>query len=594
MLALRGNLTALLDRHEHRVLALMLLVLHVTIWWAANTPMARPLMLVHLGMFLLWQPLWNRNQRIDRRGGVAFTIIVIAFLAGMSWGLITFWQLLLIALLSGRVNVAPRQRYLYLATVVFLVMEFLIGSVPQMFALDTPERTFMQITGVAMFVIPGVMLLLPGTAASQTATTTRAIDFLYGAGVAVLSLTVGLGALVSTLALNTDYPVALIQTVLGLALLFLAAAWLWGPIAGFSGFGQIWERYVQNVGTPFEHWLGELQRSAREATSPERFLKRALDQLLDLHWVCGVEWQLSNATGQLGERSNYAVSAVDNTLHITLFAYRRMGTTLTLHARLLLRLVTHFYIALQREQTLARQTHLQAIYETGARVTHDIKNLLQSLTATTAVLDEGRDSQAAQALVARQLPLLTQRLQLALEKLQSPSAGDARHGLASEWWRGFCERNASMDVAFETDIECDATIPAELFDSVAENLLENARYKSRIERNIEITARLRCDTNGAQLSLTDTGRAIAPHIASALFVGAVNSESGLGIGLFQAARQAQQLGYQLTLARNEDAAVEFVLSKLPSDEVNISDSQSNQQSSDKALHYDDTVRRRSV
>ena len=62
--------------------------------------------------------------------------------------------------------------------------------------------------------------------------------------------------------------------------------------------------------------------------------------------------------------------------------------------------------------------------ETGARVTHDIKNILQSLQAITSVIvhDVSGESSVAQRLVRRQLPHLTQRLQLALDKLQAPGS----------------------------------------------------------------------------------------------------------------------------------------------------------------------------
>lgn len=557
----RSNFTPALDRHEHRVLALMLIVLHITVWWASDSPMARALMMVHLGIFLLWQPLLSRSQRLDLRGLLVFAGIVVAFLAAMSWVLMTFWQLLLIALVSGRVNVSPRQRFVYLAAIVFLVLEFLIGSVPRMFSLDTPGRDFLELTGVAMLLVPSVIIVLPQAHPEQTRIATRAVDLLYGAALALITLTVGLGALVSTLATNVDYTVALIQTVLGLALLLLTLSWLWAPIAGFSGLGQLWERYVQNVGTPFEHWLGELERNAGEARSAQRFLKIALDQLLELPWVCGVSWELGDVSGQQGAPSDHSVSARSGDLHITLYAYRRMGTTLMLHARLLLRLVHQFFHARQREQALARQAHLQAIYETGARVTHDIKNLLQSLSATTAAVHRAgeRGSADANALVARQLPLLRQRLQLALEKLQSPQAGDSRLCTAAQWWQGFTERNASAEIQFQQALEHDPIIPAELFDSVAENLLENARFKAQTEPGLNVTARVASNSNGVSLSVVDSGRAVPSTIAEALFEAAVSSASGLGIGLYQAAKQAEQHGYGLALADNQDGRVEFVL-----------------------------------
>jgi hypothetical protein len=43
----------------------------------------------------------------------------------------------------------------------------------------------------------------------------------------------------------------------------------------------------------------------------------------------------------------------------------------------------------------------------------------------------------------------------------------------------------------------------------------------------------------------------------------VASASGLGIGLYQAARQAEALGYQLLLEKNADGDVVFALTPRP-------------------------------
>ena len=45
---------------EHRLLGLMFLSLHLAIWYDFGGPLSRSLMLAHLGLFLLWQPLWRR------------------------------------------------------------------------------------------------------------------------------------------------------------------------------------------------------------------------------------------------------------------------------------------------------------------------------------------------------------------------------------------------------------------------------------------------------------------------------------------------------------------------------------------------------
>ena len=66
-------ITSVLQRQEHRTLALMLALLHVVIWWDFGGGVSRSLMLAHLGLFLLWQVLrrrcskWSRHCRYIRR-----------------------------------------------------------------------------------------------------------------------------------------------------------------------------------------------------------------------------------------------------------------------------------------------------------------------------------------------------------------------------------------------------------------------------------------------------------------------------------------------------------------------------------------------
>ncbi|MBE0616260.1 MAG: sensor histidine kinase, partial [Burkholderiales bacterium] len=53
-----------------------------------------------------------------------------------------------------------------------------------------------------------------------------------------------------------------------------------------------------------------------------------------------------------------------------------------------------------------------------------------------------------------------------------------------------------------------------------------------------------------RMEVSDAGNAIAPEIAAELLRGPVPSESGLGIGLYQVARQAEACGYKLALTHN--------------------------------------------
>jgi signal transduction histidine kinase len=190
-----------------------------------------------------------------------------------------------------------------------------------------------------------------------------------------------------------------------------------------------------------------------------------------------------------------------------------------LHGQLLLQLVAHFYRAKQREEVLTRSARLQAVYETGARITHDIKNLLQSLQTTTAAMQAGKadDDAELRALIARQLPHVNKRLQLALDKLQAPEKEAMVEGPLSDWWESLQERNIDAGIRFESDLGSDPTVPLDLFDSVAENLLENARSKRQSEPRITISVHLEARNGAARLRVSDNGSCIDSDTARNLF-----------------------------------------------------------------------------
>ncbi len=60
-------------RFEHQILALMLAGLHLALWWDFGSALSRSLILAHLGLFLMWQPLWRREQRLNWKGSIVFS-----------------------------------------------------------------------------------------------------------------------------------------------------------------------------------------------------------------------------------------------------------------------------------------------------------------------------------------------------------------------------------------------------------------------------------------------------------------------------------------------------------------------------------------
>jgi C4-dicarboxylate-specific signal transduction histidine kinase len=65
------------------------------------------------------------------------------------------------------------------------------------------------------------------------------------------------------------------------------------------------------------------------------------------------------------------------------------------------------------------------------------------------------------------------------------------------------------------------------------------------------------------LSVSDDGAALGEHLVSRLFQAPVASANGLGVGLYQAARLAQDGGYRLMLSRNQPGQVRFTLAAAP-------------------------------
>jgi C4-dicarboxylate-specific signal transduction histidine kinase len=157
------------------------------------------------------------------------------------------------------------------------------------------------------------------------------------------------------------------------------------------------------------------------------------------------------------------------------------------------------------------------------------------------------------------LPQITERLKATLDKLQRPQVESGSDIPAAEWWGRLRDRHAGDTVRWVGGPLEKTLLSAALFDSVAENLLQNALVKQQYERGLEITVELTVDRNNPVLAVSDNGQAIAPAVANRLLKDPVQSAYGLGIGLYHAARQAEEAGYVLDLAENRPGAVRFTL-----------------------------------
>ena len=88
-------------RRESITLALMLEFLHGAIWFDFGSLSSRSLMLIHFGLFLIWQPVWRSDEKLAWYNGTAFIFLTLAFVTWMNWWLLYGWLILLVGFCGG-------------------------------------------------------------------------------------------------------------------------------------------------------------------------------------------------------------------------------------------------------------------------------------------------------------------------------------------------------------------------------------------------------------------------------------------------------------------------------------------------------------
>ena len=555
-----------------RWLAFMLLALHAgLVLGTGGGGWARTFLLAHYGFFLLWQPFIAGAQDLDWRRALPVVVLAVALVLIPGWWLVGFWVALLCGLTAAvAASLAqPRERAAYLLALGYLLGMLLIWIMPRL--LPVPLQSPM-LEAAARWGLPLLPFALLFWRAPQRAPDHSSLDFFYGLMVFLMVVVLALGAFALVTVAQVNYALALVYTLLAMAALLLALSLLWNPRAGFAGLGQLLSRYLLSVGLPFEGWTRQLARLAEREREPERFVAAALAELDQLGWVRGVAWRTARGEGTWGDCEGEADTQRFHGLELVWHSTRTLPPALALHVRLMSQLLGYFYASKVREQALRENAYTQAIHDTGARLTHDVKNILQSMKTLLAAAEVSgaEDGERLISLMKRQLPQLVQRLQNTVEKLRKPE-DLAAHGMpVSAWWQSLQLRYAQDGVDFRADDHLTGEIPQDLFDSVADNLLTNALRKRKSEKKeVVVSARVECVEAGFRLEIVDSGKAAPEALARQLFQGPVPSSAGLGIGLYQAARQAARLGYCLRLAENRSGRVAFVLERVSSENADF-------------------------
>lgn len=551
-------------RYGRFVVIAMLVLLHVAALRGVADNWARALLLAHLGLLLLWQPFLRGQYQVSATQLVFIAFGAVAVMLWLNAWLLVFWVCVLAGLVGGKVflHQARWQRRFYLVVLFYLLALLVIVILPE---IAPRSEVAPEMRTLAAYVLPGLFLIMAVLPAEpDPPEAPQVLDFFYSIFLMLVLGVVILGSFTFMTLGKTNYLEALTYTIFLIGGTVFVIGLAWNPYTGFAGLNVFFSRYLFSIGLPVEKWLYFLAELSRVESRPDRFLTESIASLARLPWVTGAEWQTSDDRGEHGQKSPFRVEFENDELTLVIFSRHRNSPALHWHLRLLAQLLAEFYLAKQREQKLQHQSYLQAVHETGARITHDVKNLLQSLNVLVSVAakEAGREySPELQSLIGRQLPAIAQRLSSSLDKLQRPHSEGEQLVEIESWWTSLKRRYVAYGVEFAAHkSESGAGIQRSLADSIADNLIQNALTKRAMDPGVRIQVTLDYRSS-IDFRVCDTGRAIPVDLERELFRAPVQSNSGLGIGLYHAARHAEANGYLLTLLQNRDGEVCFSLSR---------------------------------
>jgi hypothetical protein len=561
---LPSTLSSRLIAVRRGLLLALLLALYFVLLQGPDTWLGKTLFIAHLGLFLLWQPFVHAEQRLSVASVIGLAVIVLAGAVSLKAWMLLLWIMMLGGIVGGKVMLfgARAPRLFYMMALGFLVVALFVIAAPMAVPIAKPPAPILSLGYVGLPVLLVVMAMLPQ--GKETDSTREVVDFVYSLFVFLLLAVLMLGSLAAMLLLGSTYVEALLQAMLLTGAMLLLLGLAWNPHSGFSGIGGLFSRYWMSIGLPVEKWLQALSNLALREEDPQVFLERACAGIGQrLPWVTGGEWIAGKSSGRFGEIAGRRWEFSHGGMVLVLYTQHTLSPTLIWHFNLLAQYLAQLHADKQRAQALKQLSYMQAVHETGARLTHDVKNLLQSLNALcSAGLEPGAESSLEyQSLLRRQLPAITDRLAETLAKLNAPqSIASARWVSAAEWWQDLSQRMGVMHwIDFTAESPITGELPAEVFSGVIDNLIRNIAEKHLREPELRAQVELEHADEGFRLIVCDSGSAMDEDIASSLFVGPVSSESGYGIGLYHAARYAEAAGYRLNLIENRAGRVCFRL-----------------------------------
>jgi hypothetical protein len=113
------SLAQRLSGNARWVVLAMLLALHAALFSEPGELFQRIWLLVHFGLFLLWQPFYSAEHELEPLSVVLLVAITLAILYFLAGWMIVMWLLVLLGILGGRVftvQASRRNRFYLIAS----------------------------------------------------------------------------------------------------------------------------------------------------------------------------------------------------------------------------------------------------------------------------------------------------------------------------------------------------------------------------------------------------------------------------------------------------------------------------------------------
>lgn len=546
-------------KFEHIIFGFILLIFHSLIWSIDLGTIHFAVSMILLGLFLLWQPIWSKQSSIQWVKILVPSVLFLLLSYTYPYESLFLFGLVAIGIFGSCILDQQTSRPFDLLAISLLTLELGIGVLPYAFPRLELPPLFSSVIENVLFV--PIFLFFFSTHQSREHADHSNVDLLHGLLAGTLISLVLLGGVVINVLYGVAYLDGLLLTLFIITVLTFGVSWFWNPSVGFSGLGVLWNRYSMSIGSPFESWINTLTTLIEEEyLTPSEFLQSACDKLTENDWLNGIKWSSKNNVIKSGTLEGFeTIRTVPNNTTVNLFFKSDPGEALKQHTDLLLRMAYQFYSAKKNQEKIRTQEHFETIHHTGARLTHDIKNILQSIKTSLSIiqLEPNIEHNKPLKLLDQNLNQISTRLENTLDKLKKPELNTRFKLIKLSKWAQTFEKEYNSDLyTFSQEIRNDIEVPTELLDSVISNLINNARNKKEV-RDIKI--QVLCDQQLLFISVCDNGHAMPENTAESLFKNPVSGGQGMGIGLYQSAIMAQSFGFELELMINEPERVCFSL-----------------------------------